>query len=53
MNQVKDFQELVSLSQSELEKILCNDANAKLLWNFLHSELEVILPRGKTKAGKN
>ena len=41
MEKVKDLQELVSLSQKELEEILGNDTNAKLLWNFLHSELEV------------
>ena len=43
MNKVKDLQELVSLSQKQLEEILGNDANAKLLWTFLHSELEVAL----------
>ena len=37
MNKVKDMQELVSLSESQLEGILGNDTNAKLLWNFLHS----------------
>ena len=42
MNKVKDMQELVSLSKRQLEDILGNDSNAKLLWNFLHSELETL-----------
>ena len=49
MEKVKDLQELVSLSQEELEEILGNDANAKLLWNFLHSELEVT-PSSRSKS---
>lgn len=39
MNKVKNLQELVSLSKTELTNILDNDSNAELLWNFLHSEL--------------
>ena len=38
MNEVKDMQELVSLSEKELEKILGNDTNAELLWNALHTK---------------
>lgn len=40
MDKVKDLQELSSLSEADLEKILGNDANAKLLWSFLHSEIK-------------
>ena len=42
----------MSLSQKELEEILGNDANAKLLWNFLHSELEVTLSSRSKSARK-
>lgn len=56
MDKVKDFQELVSLSESELSTILSNDSNAKLLWNGLHGELEQQPPptaRGNnSKSGK-
>ena len=41
MNKVKDLQELVFLTEGQLEDILGNDSNAKLLWNFLHSEPKV------------
>ena len=41
MNKVKDLQQLVSLSKAELSNILDNDSSAELLWNFLHSELQV------------
>ena len=51
MEKVKDLQELVSLSQKELEEILGNDANAKLLWNFLHPELEVT-PGSRSKSAR-
>ena len=51
MEKVKDLQELVSLSQKELEEILGNDANAKLLWNFWHSELEVT-PSSRSKSAR-
>ncbi|XP_065904706.1 DNA repair endonuclease XPF-like isoform X2 [Dysidea avara] len=40
LNQVKDMQELVSLSQDKLEEILGSDSNAHLLWQFLHSNLQ-------------
>lgn len=42
MNKVKDMQELVSLSEKQLEGILGNDSNAHLLWNFLHAEGQAI-----------
>ena len=41
MNKVKNLQELVSLSKADLTSILDNDSSAELLWNFLHSELQV------------
>ena len=41
MNEVSDLQELVSLSENDLERLLGNNANAKLLWTFLHTELQV------------
>jgi DNA excision repair protein ERCC-4 len=34
---VRDFQELVSLSQTQLEQLLGNSSNASLLFSFLHS----------------
>ena len=37
MEKVKNFQELVSLSEDELSSILGNDANGRLLWNGLHN----------------
>ncbi len=40
MEEVKDLQELVNISEERLESILGNDANARLLWSFLHSELK-------------
>ena len=39
MEKVKDLQELVTLSEKSLEVILGSDANAGLLWSFLHTEL--------------
>ena len=50
MNKVKDMQELVSMSKQQLEEILGNDANAKLLWNFLHSELETQTASAKIRS---
>ena len=50
MNKVKDMQELVSMSKQRLEEILGNDANAKLLWNFLHSELETQTASAKIRS---
>jgi len=40
MDRVKDLQELVTLSEKQLEDILGNDANAALLWSFLHTDLK-------------
>lgn len=40
MEKVKDLQELTALSEKCLEDILGNDANASLLWNFLHCDLK-------------
>jgi len=51
MSKVKDLQELVSLSQKQLEEILGNDANGKLLWTFLHSKLEIV-PSSKTRSAR-
>lgn len=34
---VRDLQELVSLSQPQLEQLLGNSTNASLLFSFLHS----------------
>ncbi len=42
MSKVKDMQELVSLSEKQLEGILGNDTNASLLWTFLHVETKPI-----------
>ncbi len=39
MDKVCDLQELMSLSEGELEKILGNSTNAGLLHLFLHSKL--------------
>lgn len=50
MDNVKDFQELVSLSESQLSVILSNDSNAKLLWNGLHRELDQPLVGGDNSA---
>lgn len=41
MNKVKDLQELVSLTKEDLNNILENDSCAELLWNFLHSEIQL------------
>ena len=41
MNKVKDLQELVTLGKAELSNILENDTSAELLWNFLHSEMQI------------
>ena len=41
MEKVKDLKELVKLSEKDLEDILENDANAGLLWSFLHSQLQL------------
>ena len=41
MNKVKDLQELVSLSEGQLDRLLGNDSNAKLLWSFLHTQSQV------------
>ena len=38
LENVKDFQELVILSEKKLEEILGNNVNAKLLWNCLHNK---------------
>ena len=49
MNKVKNLQELVSLSKVELTKILDNDSSAELLWNFLHSEIQLSSVTKKSK----
>ena len=33
------MQELVKMSQNQLEQILGSDSNAQLLWQFFHSNL--------------
>ena len=40
LNKVKDMQELVKMSQNQLEQILGSDSNAQLLWQFFHSNLK-------------
>ena len=40
MDKVKNLQDLIRLSEQELERLLGNDSNAHLLWTFLHSDLE-------------
>ena len=40
MDKVKDLQDLIRLSEQELERLLENDSSAHLLWTFLHSDLE-------------
>ena len=50
MEKVKDFQELVSMSERELNEILGNDTNAKLLWNGLHGKL--VQPVSSTSSSK-
>ena len=40
LNQVKDMQELVKMSQHQLEQVLGSDNNAQLLWQFLHSNIK-------------
>ncbi len=53
MEKVKDFQELVKLSEAELCAILENDVNGKLLWNGLHGKPDQpVIVTGKTKGGK-
>ncbi len=51
MNKVKDMQELVALSEKQLEGILGNDANAHLLWTFLHTE-STHMETGSARASK-
>ena len=54
MEKVKDFQELVSLSEAQLNDILGNDTNGKLLWNGLHGNLVQPVPTtGKTSNSKS
>ena len=52
MDKVKDLRELASLSEGKLESILGNDANAKLLWSFLHSEVKPAAPNGGRTSSK-
>lgn len=49
MDQVKDLQELVTLSEERLGAILGNDASASLLWSFLHSELNLSSSKTSSK----
>ena len=50
MNKIGDLQELVSLSEGQLDRLLDNDANAKLLWSFLHTQSKVTTTtRGKKR----
>jgi hypothetical protein len=38
MDNVVDLQDLIGKTRQELEKILGNDVNAKLLWDCLHAK---------------
>ena len=49
MDQVEDLQELVKLSEDQLESVLGNDANAKVLWSFLHTQLKKVDSGNKAK----
>lgn len=49
MNHVKNIAELASLSQDKLASILGNAANAKQLYDFIHTSYAEILSKGKMK----
>lgn len=49
MNHVKNIAELASLSQEELAGVLGNAANAKQLYDFIHTPYAEILSKGKMK----
>jgi len=49
MNNVTDLQELVELSERELERYLGNDTSAKLLWSFLHTQSTVTAKQSKPR----
>ena len=53
MDKVKDMQELVSLSEKELEHILGNDVNAGLLWNCLHTQPMTPSSTNSSSSSKN
>ena len=53
MDKVKDMQELVSLSEKELENILGNDVNAGLLWNCLHTQPTAPSSTNSSSSSKN
>ncbi|KAK1344825.1 hypothetical protein QTO34_013527 [Cnephaeus nilssonii] len=49
MSHVKNIAELASLSQDKLTSILGNAANAKQLYDFIHTSYAEILSKGKVK----
>ncbi|KAM5329992.1 DNA repair endonuclease XPF [Glossophaga mutica] len=49
MSHVKNIAELASLSQDKLASILGNAANAKQLYDFIHTSYAEILSKGKMK----
>ncbi|XP_045675527.1 DNA repair endonuclease XPF [Phyllostomus hastatus] len=49
MSHVKNIAELASLSQDKLASILGNAANAKQLYDFIHTSYTEILSKGKVK----
>lgn len=49
MSHVKNIAELAGLSQDELASILGNAANAKQLYDFIHTSYAEILSKGKMK----
>lgn len=49
MSHVKNIAELASLSRDKLTSVLGNAANAKELYDFLHTSYTEILSKGKGK----
>ncbi|ELW67666.1 DNA repair endonuclease XPF [Tupaia chinensis] len=49
MTHVKNIAELATLSQDKLTSILGNSANAKLLYDFIHTSYAEVVSKGKMK----
>ena len=52
MDSVQDLQELVSLTEKQLEAVLGNDSSAYLLWSFLHIQFTVASQQSGKHRGK-
>lgn len=49
MSHVKSIAELASLPQNELAGVLGNAANAKQLYDFMHTSYAEVVSKGKVK----